>query len=97
MSNIRLAIRSLIKTPFVTFVAILSLALGIGATSAIFSLFNQLFLRPFRFQNLRASSTSELQGQSQDRTLVASRAIAIAFSVFRCSAILRRLRPSLPE
>jgi putative ABC transport system permease protein len=46
MSNIRLAIRSLIKTPFVTFVAILSLALGIGATSAIFSLFNQLLLRP---------------------------------------------------
>jgi predicted permease len=46
MSNIRLAICSLIKTPFVTFVAILSLALGIGATSAIFSLFNQLLLRP---------------------------------------------------
>src|SRR4029453_48980 len=46
MSNIRLAIRSLIKTPFVTFVAVVSLALGIGATSAIFSLFNQMLLRP---------------------------------------------------
>jgi hypothetical protein len=46
MANVRLAIRTLIKTPFIAFVAILSLALGIGATSAIFSLFNQLLLRP---------------------------------------------------
>ena len=46
MSNLRLALRTLFKTPFVTAVAILSLALGIGANSAIFSLFNQLLLRP---------------------------------------------------
>jgi MacB-like periplasmic core domain len=46
MANVRLAIRTLIKTPFIAFVAIPSLALGIGATSAIFSLFNQLLLRP---------------------------------------------------
>jgi len=46
MSNLRLAFRTLFKTPFVTAVAILSLALGIGANSAIFSLFNQLLLRP---------------------------------------------------
>src|SRR5262245_62069853 len=48
MGNIKLAIRSLIKAPFVTFIAILSLALGIGATSAIFSLFNQMLLRPLQ-------------------------------------------------
>jgi predicted permease len=46
MLNLRLAVRTLFKTPFVTAVAILSLALGIGANSAIFSLFNQLLLRP---------------------------------------------------
>jgi predicted permease len=46
MSNLRLALRTLFKTPFVTAVAILSLALGIGANSAIFSLFNQILLRP---------------------------------------------------
>jgi predicted permease len=44
--NFRLALRTLFKTPFVTAVAILSLALGIGANSAIFSLFNQILLRP---------------------------------------------------
>ncbi|HET9371111.1 MAG TPA: ABC transporter permease [Vicinamibacterales bacterium] len=44
--NIRLAFRTLRKTPFVTVVAIISLALGIGATAAIFSLFNQMLLKP---------------------------------------------------
>src|SRR6187431_1982038 len=46
MPNIRLALRTLFKSPFVTLVAILSLALGIGANSAIFSLFDQMLLRP---------------------------------------------------
>src|SRR5204863_4079893 len=46
MLNLKLAIRTLRKTPFVTIVAIVSLALGIGANAAIFSLFNQMLLRP---------------------------------------------------
>ncbi len=46
MTNLKLALRTLAKTPFVTAVAILSLALGIGANSAIFSLFDQMVLRP---------------------------------------------------
>jgi len=46
MRDLRLAFRNLAKTPFVSLVAILSLALGIGANSAIFSLFNQMLLRP---------------------------------------------------
>ena len=46
MANLKLAFRTLFKTPFVTVVAIMSLALGIGANAAIFSLFNQLLLRP---------------------------------------------------
>ena len=40
------AFRTLFKTPFVTTVAIVSLALGIGANAAIFSLFSQMLLRP---------------------------------------------------
>ena len=40
------ALRTLFKTPFVTIVAVASLALGLGSTAAIFSLFNQLLLQP---------------------------------------------------
>lgn len=60
MRNLRFALRTLFKTPFVTAVAIGSLALGIGANTAIFSLFHQLLLRelpvqdPGRLVNLAA-------------------------------------------
>ena len=46
LSNLKLAFRTLSKTPFVTAMAMLSLALGIGANTAIFSLFDQMLLRP---------------------------------------------------
>ena len=46
VTNIRLALRMLLKTPVVTGVAVLSLALGIGSNTAIFSLYSQLVLRP---------------------------------------------------
>ena len=46
MTNIRLGFRALFKTPLVTGVAVVSLALGIGANAAIFSLYSQFLLRP---------------------------------------------------
>lgn len=46
MRDLRYAIRTILATPFVNTIAIISLALGIGANAAIYSLFNQTLLRP---------------------------------------------------
>ena len=45
MADIKLALRTLLRTPFLTAVAVISLALGIGANSAIYSLFDQILLQ----------------------------------------------------
>jgi predicted permease len=42
MRNLKLALRTLSRTPFVTAVAVLSLGLGIGANSAIYSIFYRM-------------------------------------------------------
>src|SRR5688572_428178 len=45
LQDLRYAIRALLRRPLVTSVAVLSLALGIGVNTAIFSLFDRLILR----------------------------------------------------
>ena len=51
MADLKLATRTFTKTPFITAVAVLSLALGIGANAAIYSLFDQMLLRSLPVQN----------------------------------------------
>ncbi|MGH9795811.1 MAG: ABC transporter permease [Candidatus Acidiferrales bacterium] len=49
LQDVRYAVRTLGKAPVFTLTAVAALAIGIGATSAVFSVVNGVVLRPFAF------------------------------------------------
>jgi predicted permease len=51
LGQLRIAFRSLFKAPSFTLIAVLTLALGIGATTAIFSVVDGVLVRPLRFED----------------------------------------------
>src|SRR6185436_9814532 len=63
MSDLRDAVRALRATPVVTAVAVLSLALGIGANTAMFSILHSLLLR-----SLPVREPQQLAVIAQDRS-----------------------------
>ena len=67
MTDLRFAIRQLLKTPGFTALTVLTLALGIGMNTAIFSLINDLFLRGLPFKN--ADEIVVIEAEAKERNL----------------------------
>jgi len=67
MIDLRFALRQLLKSPAFTFLAVITLALGIGMNTAIFSLINDLFLRGLPFKE--PDRLVILQAEAKERNL----------------------------
>ncbi|MBI3405520.1 MAG: ABC transporter permease [Acidobacteria bacterium] len=65
--DLKYAIRGLLKTPSFTFVAIITLALGIGANTAIFSVVNTFILRPLPVRNPERLTVVAIEHEGNQR------------------------------
>src|SRR5213076_2174365 len=83
MTDLRFALRQLLKSPAFTLLALLTLALGIGLNTAIFSLINDLFLRGLPFKE--PGRVVHMYSNARQRNLLELAVSVPRFQHFRAS------------
>lgn len=71
LQDVRFSLRMLVKNPAFTAVAVFTLAVGIGANTAIFSYVDAMLIRPFAFRDLNRAVAVWETAPKQDRDHVA--------------------------
>src|SRR5437868_7280171 len=83
MNDLTFALRQLRKSPGFTFLAVITLALGIGLNTAIFSLINDLFLRGLQFKE--PGRVVHMYSNARQRNLLELAVSVPRFQHFRAS------------
>jgi putative ABC transport system permease protein len=79
MNDLKFALRQLRKSPGFTFVVVITLGLGIGANTAVFSALNALFIRPLPIQQPEAVVCGYAMREGRDPYLTS----ALEYNAYR--------------
>jgi hypothetical protein len=76
IQDLRFAFRLLVRHPAVTIVAIVSLALGVGANTTVFTLVNAILLNPMPVKHISRLVTVGYQRDQERRARATQRGVA---------------------